>query len=317
MDFELNADERDLQEAIRRLCAGRMPMDRVRSLETTGGFDRELWDELAGAGVFSLRLAADRGGVGLGATEAVLVFEELGRALLPGPLVATHLAAGLLDRVDGVVGSVERAGSPVLVEHLDALDALVVVDDAGLWRVDREGLTGPRVERPLDPLTPVHELTVLPAGEQVGGPSDASLWRLEGAALTAALLLGISEAVLDKATAFAKERRQFGRAIGSFQAVKHLLADMLVRTEVARPAVYAAGVHLDDPELGDPSRAVAAAKAVAGTAALANARTAIQVHGGMGYTWEVDAHLYLKRAWVLDTHFGSVDHHADAIAATL
>jgi alkylation response protein AidB-like acyl-CoA dehydrogenase len=98
--------------------------------------------------------------------------------------------------------------------------------------------------------------------------------------------------------------------------VKHLLADMVVRTEVARAAVYAAGAHLDEPDAA-LDRSVAVAKHVAGEAAIANGKAATQVHGGMGFTWEVDVHLLLKRAWVLDTHFGSADRHADRVAAAL
>jgi len=92
---------------------------------------------------------------------------------------------------------------------------------------------------------------------------------------------------------------------------------MLVRAEVARAAVYAAGVTLDDPTVGDPERAVHAAKVTAGDAAVRNGKAAIQVHGGMGFTWEVDAHLYLKRAWWLDTVLGSIEEHSEALAAAL
>ena len=94
MDFELTADQVDLQEGVRKLCEGRFPMERVRGLEAQGGVDRALWRELADAGVFSLRVPEDDGGVGLGHAEAVLVFEELGRALCPARSSATHLAAG-------------------------------------------------------------------------------------------------------------------------------------------------------------------------------------------------------------------------------
>ena len=97
--------------------------------------------------------------------------------------------------------------------------------------------------------------------------------------------------------------------------MKHILADMLTRAEVARAAVYAAGVTLDDPSVGDPARAAHGAKLIAGEAGIANGKACIQVHGGMGFTWEVDAHLYLKRAFVLDTVFGSGDVHAEAMAA--
>jgi len=119
------------------------------------------------------------------------------------------------------------------------------------------------------------------------------------------------------AVAYAKERRQFDRPIGSFQAVKHLLADMLVRQEVARAAVYAAGVHLDGEQAGEAERAVHGAKLLAAEAAVANGKSAVQVHGGMGFTWEVDVHLYLKRAVALASAFGTPEEHAEALARGL
>jgi alkylation response protein AidB-like acyl-CoA dehydrogenase len=269
--------------------------------------------------VFALRLPEDRGGVGLGLTEAVLVFEELGRAAVPGPVVASHLAAGLVDgAADGsaVVGAIERPAVALLVEHLDDLDVLVAIDDDGVHVVDPAELDGRPVE-PMDPLTPMHEVAELPPGEQIGGPEVAAAWRREGATLTAALLLGLADGATSLAVAYAKEREQFGRPIGSFQAVKHLCADMLTRSELARSAVYAAAVTLDGRGVNDPARMVSAAKITAGEAATVNGRSCIQVHGGMGFTAEVDAHLYLKRALVLDTWFGSVDDHCEAVAATL
>jgi alkylation response protein AidB-like acyl-CoA dehydrogenase len=201
-----------------------------------------------------------------------------------------------------------------MVEYLDVLDELLVLDDQGVWSLDPKSLEAKAVGRPLDPLTPVHQIRHLPEGRQVAGAETAGRWALEGATLAAALLLGMAGATTDLATAYAKQRVQFGKPIGAFQAVKHLLADMLVRAEVARAAVYAAGVTLDDPVVGDPARAAATAKLTAGEAAVSNGKTCVQVFGGMGFTWEVDAHLYLKRAWVLDTAFGSVDDHAEALA---
>ena len=322
MDFELSDDQEALQEVVRKLCAGAFPMATIRSLEDRGGVERDLWRRLADAGVFSLHLPESAGGAGLGSCESVLVFEELGRALVPGPLVWTHMAAGIVDGAatgELVVGGVERRGppgrrTPLVVEHLAALDRLLVLDEAGVWEVDSAAVAGEPVQHPLDPLTPVHVAQELPGGRQVAGPDTAAAWRLEGAALTSALLVGLAGAVVDTAVSYAKERRQFERPIGSFQAVKHLLADMLVRAEVARAAVYAAGAHLDDPGIGDVHRAIAGAKLMAGDAALANGKACIQVHGGMGFTWEVDAHLYVKRARVLDTIFGPVDAQAEAMA---
>ena len=141
--------------------------------------------------------------------------------------------------------------------------------------------------------------------------------RMQGAALTAGQLLGIAEAATDLAVAYSKERVQFDRPIGTFQALKHLMADMLVRAEVARGAVYAAGVTLDDPVVGSVERAVGAAKITAAEAAIANAATSVQVHGGMGYTWEVDAHLHFKRAYALEAQFGTREDWSERIADLL
>lgn len=320
MDFELTEDQEALRDAVRGLCRSRFPMERVREVEETARVDRAGWRQLAETGVFGLRLPEEDGGAGLGAAEAVLVFEELGRALVPGPLVATHLAAGAVEGAatgERIVGLVERGRTPALVEHPASLDTLLVLDPDGVFEVDPAALDAAPVAHPSDPLTPVALVGELPAGERVAGPDVARRWRAEGGALVAALQLGIAGETTDLANGFAKERHQFGRPIGSFQAVKHILAEMLVRAEVARAAVYAAGVCVDLPEVGDPERAVAAARVVAGDAAGRNGEDCIQVHGGMGFTWEVDAHLFLKRAWVLDTTLGSPDEHAEAVAAHL
>jgi alkylation response protein AidB-like acyl-CoA dehydrogenase len=320
MDFDLSEDQQALADGIRKVCEGRFPIEVVRALEAGGGVDRALWRELAEVGVFALRLPEADGGVGLGYADAVLVFEELGRAIVPGPLLACHLAAGVIDGVDSgehIVGLVDRRDGIVLVEHFDALDELLIVDDQGVWGVDPATLDATAVARPVDPLTPVHRVGVLPQGRPVGDADLAARWALDGAVLASGLLLGIAEATQDLATAYAKQRLQFGKPIGAFQAVKHLLADMLVRTEVARAAVYAGGVTLDDPVVGDPARAAATAKMIAGEAATGNAKTGVQVFGGMGFTWEVDVHLYLKRAWVLETVFGTAEMHAEALAALI
>jgi alkylation response protein AidB-like acyl-CoA dehydrogenase len=312
MDFELTADQVDLQDGVRKLLEGRFPMEVVRGLEATDGVDAALWQDLADAGVFALRVPEDAGGVGLGAAESVLVFEELGRACVPGPLAASEIAAS-----NEVVGIVDRRRGPVAIEYFGALDRLLVLGETEVAEVDPASVEARRVDIPLDPLTPVWIADKLPIGDRVGDADLATRIRLNGALLTAALQLGLSEAVLDASVAYAKERRQFDKPIGTFQAVKHLLADMLVRTEVARAAVYAAGVTVDDPSVGDDVRAVSAAKITASEAAIKNGKSAVQVHGGMGFTWEVDAHLYLKRAWVLDTAFGTPDAHSELLASLL
>jgi alkylation response protein AidB-like acyl-CoA dehydrogenase len=158
----------------------------------------------------------------------------------------------------------------------------------------------------------------LPSGDTVADATTAEQWRLDGMILTSALQLGICEASVELGSRYALERRQFDRPIGQFQAVKHMLADMLTRTEVARAAVYAAGVTRDGKGDGSPLESTArAAKILAGDGALFCAKTCIQVHGGMGFTWEVDAQRYWKRACVLDTHHGNGDTHAEAYATTI
>ena len=304
MNFDLSDDQVALRDGIRHLCAGRFDRKRVRA-----GFDRGVWTELAEAGVFSARVD------GFGWTDVSIMFQELGRALVPGPLTWSHLAHGV---VDGIVGGVERppCGEPAFLEHREPLDAVVVIDDDGIEAVAHTSLAdAAALDWPLDPLTPVHRLDVLPAGERVGDAAAAGAWRRGGALLTAAYQVGMAQACADQATAYGLDRRQFGRPVGSFQAVKHLLADMAVRAEVARAAVDAAACALDDPESGDVARAVSGAKVLAGEAALENAKGSLQVHGGMGFTWELDVHLYLKRAWVLNTSFGSPGAHAEALAS--
>ena len=301
MDLDLSDDQVALRDGMASMLEGRFSPERIRR-----GFDRAMFDELAGAGVFSLR--AD----GFGWSDCVIVFEQLGRCCVPGPLVGSLLFGD--GRITGVVEDAE----PAWVEHLDALDDLVVLSGPDARRIEASAMSGPPSTWPLDFLTPVTRVDRLPAGDTIN--ADAAERRREGATLTAALQLGIADRCTELAVAYAKERVQFDRPIAAFQAIKHLCADMLVRTEVARAAVYAAGAHLDDVDLAsyaDLDRGISGAKVMAGEAAIANGKAATQVFGGMGFTWEVDVHLYLKRAWVLDSHFGSADLHADVVGQAL
>ncbi|MBV9293898.1 MAG: acyl-CoA dehydrogenase, partial [Frankiales bacterium] len=310
----LPTDEQlELQRGVRDLLAARWPLDRVGD-----GFDRQLWSELAATGVFSLR-----SDLGLGLAESVLVFEELGRAVVTGPLVATSLAAGH-GADDSVVALVETERPPVLVAHLDVADRALVFTADGVWLA--EPPSGQPIASPLDPLSPMSEIVApVPDGSasvSVATGADAERLRATAAVLTAALQVGLAARLTELAVDYAKTREQFGRTIGSFQAVKHICADMFVRTELARVAVHAAAVLLDDPDADDPdannaARAVAGAKLLADEAATGNGRSAVQVHGGMGFTWEVPVHFLLKRAWLHATEFGGADDHAEALAARL
>lgn len=369
MDFELSEDERALAQALRSICANRFSMELLRSRELEPDtVDRESWRELAEAGVFSLRTSEAAGGLGLGAAAASVVFEELGRALVPGPLVASELAASIIGMTGGtegnagpplpaggplppggpaagyslagqvregvalvgevrVGGSRERAGGDfpgsgrdrdgIIVEHLASLDALVVVSERSLQIVDPRALDAEPVDRSLDPLTPLWRVARLPEGEEVGGPEHSRRWRSEEVLLGAALCVGVAAATLDMAVAYAMQRRQFGRPVGSFQAVKHICADMLVRVEESRCALHAAALAIDQPGVGDPVRSVAGAALLATRAALACSKACIQVHGGMGFTWEIPAHLYLARSRVLASAMPGAGELEEVVASRL
>lgn len=324
MDLNLSEAQRELRSGLRDYLVDAWSPARLRAAADSPAFDRKAWQELAELGLFGLLLPEDAGGMGLGWADAVILFEELGRSLVPGPLATTLLAATLVpDAVEGVVeGGVILAGVDTrdphaVVEYPSVAAHLLVVDDAGLFRRPLPPEL-PAAARPLDPLTPVALLPREQAdprgGVQVGSARDAYRWRLAGTLLTAALQVGVGQGALDLAVRYAGEREQFNRPIGSFQAVKHLLAEVLVRVDLARAATLVAGVALDDPGAADPRAAVAAAKALADEAATGAGRTGVQVHGGMGFTWEVLAHLHLKRAWLWETAFGSADEHAAWLA---
>ena len=304
MDFTLNDEQVSLGGELRRLLVTACDPDRRRAaIDLPGAVDRDLWGVLGDTGVFGLVLSEGDGGVGLGFADATIVFEELGRAGVPGPVIASMLASSLVagaatgERVVGVC----EAASPQLVEHLAGLDVLLVLDADGIRSVEPALVSGQLLPRPLDPLTPVHLVPELPRGVEVGDRGAADTWRRNGALLAAAVQVGLGATAVGMAVAYAKEREQFGKPIGSFQALKHLLADAHTSVELARVAVQAAGVTIDEQGgVEEVRRAVASARLVASRAAHTATTTCIQVHGGMGYTWELDAHLLLKRVLVLD-----------------
>ncbi|MFD7852887.1 acyl-CoA dehydrogenase family protein [Streptomyces microflavus] len=315
MDFQLSDDQRALRSGMRDLLGAAFDRDGLRAaVERGGAVDRGLWRELGAAGFFALRLPEEAGGVGLGLPEAVLLFEEAGRALLPGPLVATHLAAGLVKGAaegEAVVTASEGGGLPVA--DLRGADAVLVAGGVLTGEELAAFVAGARPVRSMDPLTPLHRAEGVAAGGKglvAAAEAYPGALRGEGALLTAAEQLGSAARTTEMAVQHARAREQFGSLIGSFQAVKHLCADMLARTEPARGAVYAAAVT------GDPVE-IAAAKLLADDAAVRNARDCLQIHGGMGFTWEADVHLHLKRAWLRAARWLSAAEAEEILAAGL
>ncbi|MCB5178310.1 acyl-CoA dehydrogenase family protein [Streptomyces antimicrobicus] len=350
MDFQPTEEQRALRAGLREVLAARFGQDALRAAVAAAEagapvVDRRLWRELGDTGFFALGLPEEAGGVGLGLPEAVLLFEEAGRALLPGPLVATWLAAGT------VPGAAEGR---VLVTAYDLGDGLVTYPAEADAVLGGSGPAAVAAGRPavaagpaasVDPLTPLGRAarsegtaeapgtagsvgtagtagtpgsagsagTARPAAAGpggAGGPGEPAPYRREGALLTAALQVGSALRTTELAVAYAGRREQFGRPIGAFQAVKHLCAQMLVRAELARTAVYAAAVT------GDPVE-TAAAKLLADEAAVRGARDCLQVHGGMGFTWEAEVHLHLKRAWLRAEQWLTAAEAEEALAADL
>jgi len=322
MDFRLDEAQLELQDTVRRFCAARFAPERIAGRDGQP-IDRAAWREMAELGVFGLLVSEDGGGLGLGVVEGAIVFEQLGAHLVSGPTLWSTLAAPSIEGAasgDCLVGGVERIASddePVLVEHAEEIDSLLVLRADGVFACARSELPAVAPLAPLDPLTPVGRFDALPRGTRVGDADDASRMRLMGTVLSAAMLLGVSDAALESARRYALVREQFGVPIGSFQAIQHMLADMYVRTALARGVTYAAAAVVDDPGIGNPLATSAAAKLLAGEAALENARVAIQVHGGIGFTWEMLPNYLLKRAWVLEHAFGNADAHAFSISASI
>ena len=301
MHFLPTSEQLELQRGVRDVLSSAFPLDRL-----PGGWTPQLWQTLTDTGVFSLRTD-----LGLGLADAVLVFEELGRACVPGPLVGTFLSAEV---AEGMTTMLEADLHPMLVAHLSDSASVLVLAGADAVVVDAAAFTGELVAQPVDPLTPLIEVTSVPDGRRCG---DVDAFHRDGAVLTAALQVGLATRMTELAVDYAKQREQFGRPIGSFQAVKHLCADMFVRAELARVAVHSAAVVLDGAGDGDRVRAVAGAKLLADEAATGNARSCVQVHGGMGFTWEVPVHFFVKRAWLHATEFGTADDHAEVVADCL
>ncbi len=298
MEFRLDDGQVELQRTVRRFAEERFPLDAVAAREHAP-VDPAVWEGMAALGLFGLG--------DLGAVAAAIVFEQLGSHLAPGPVLWTVLAAGLVDGADagaGVVGGVEAGAvedGSVVVEHAGEIDVLLVLHGDRVVAHATADLGAPEPLVPLDPLTPVGRYSGLGAGTVVGDAEAAAGLRRRGTVLSAAALAGVAARALEVARAYALEREQFGVPIGSFQAVKHLLADMYVRAALAQSEAYAAAV------LEDPTRPCAAAKLLAAEAAIANAGAAVQVLGGMGFTWDMLPHYLLKRAWVLEHGFGSAD----------
>lgn len=308
MKFVLSPEQDLLAQTAARFCAAHTPP--VADVEAGRLVDRKMWRSAADIGFFSLRGDDPDLGSRSGAVDAALVAQEVGRALLPGPLTATMVAAEVIPEARGgdlVVAAVRRTRrGGALVEHPASADALLIYDNHAVRLVDSADVVWKPVEA-VDPLTPIGIIEDLPVGTLlVDGHLAAGLSRF-GRILDAAEQAGLAGRSVEQAVHYAQDREQFGRALASFQALKHILADMAVDAELAQAAaLYAAGM-LDIGAEWDGERSALAAALTAEEAARKNAERAIQVWGAMGYTWETGLHLTLRRSWAISARSGPLD----------
>ena len=335
MDFDLSADQLALRGAAAALLDGRCDMAAVRRACDRGGFDHELWQAMVDQGWTGIAVPEPLGGVGLGTVEAAVLLEQTGAHLAPVPLAQQLIALGALalgpwrerlmsgEAVACVArtplqraadGSVSGRPEPVIYgARADVLvapagDELVAVDLAGIARSPEPAMDQTRELAWID-LDGAAAVTV-------GGAAEVAAHLDRGAVFHSAEMLGAAEAVMNLAVEYAKVREQFGRPIGSFQAVKHRCADMLVDVEAMRSAVYHAAWALGAGGT-EAAETAAVAKIWCSDAAVRVAESALQVHGGIGFTWEADVHLYLKRAQLDQVSFGDARHHRSRLAAML
>ncbi|MEU7139046.1 acyl-CoA dehydrogenase family protein [Nocardia sp. NPDC046473] len=323
MRFALSPEQLDFGTSVRKLLdAGRTPAA-VRGWATGDPRPgRSLIRQLAGAGVLGLAIDDEHGGVGAEPIDLVVAFVELGRAAAPGPLVETAAAIpALLQALPDtslaarwLPGFAEGTEMGTVAFHngvaldADSAEVVLIADGGQLHTGHRTGLV-----RSIDP---ARRLFAVAADESIADDvADAIATGFDtGALACAAQLLGAGRALLDSTTGYAKQRKQFGKPIGEFQAVKQKLADVLIGLDLAEPLLYRAALTMGD---ATRSRDVSAAVIACGDAAYRAARAALQVHGAIGYTAEYDLSLWLTKVTALRTAWGTPDLHRARIADSL
>jgi alkylation response protein AidB-like acyl-CoA dehydrogenase len=353
MQFGLNESQEILKESARKFFAGECPMAEVRRLmETDTAFDAQLWSKLAEQGYTGIIFPEEFGGVGLGIVELILLMEEAGRALLPGPFYSTVVLAG---SVFHAVGSPEQKkkylekicrgearatvalpetgaswdvadiqmtavggrlkGEKLFVPDAGVADSIIVVVRNGVFLADAKA-SGIRIEPMLgmDLSRKLYSVQFDNAPvEKLGEASELSRALYIATVALAAEMVGGMQRTLDLTVEYAKTRKQYGKPIGIFQAVQHQCADMYLETESSRSAVYYAAWALQE-NAPDAAAAVSIAKIYTSDASRTVGNRGIQVHGGMGFTWENDLHLYYRRAKASETALGDATFHRERLA---
>jgi alkylation response protein AidB-like acyl-CoA dehydrogenase len=355
MNFDFTDDQRAIKRTARDFLTARYPPETVRALAADErGFTDEQWRELTDLGWTGLVVPEDDGGLGLGALELVVIQEELGHALAPTPFLST-VAATLLIVAAGTEAQRERWLGPlargearatiavwdehsgwspdrseveasggaltatkIAVPDAAAADVIVVAGADGRHYLVHTADAGVEIapEQPLDPTRKLFTVTLAGAAADPLALEPARIAHAYHTIVTAVAAenVGVAQRAMEMAVAYAKDRKQFDRPIGSYQAVSHRCAQMLLEVEGARSLAYWAGWALDH-EPGAAGRAASMAKAYAGDAGFRVTASALQVHGGIGFTWEHDLHFFLKRAQANAHAFGDSRWHRDRVAA--
>jgi alkylation response protein AidB-like acyl-CoA dehydrogenase len=331
MDFGLTDDQRDIQRTARDLLAERATFARVREHAEAGTTDEALWKELCELGWPGIAISEEYGGQGLGTMELSILCEELGRVVAPAPFLASAMAACLIEQAGSdaqrerwlpglasgeTIGALAAAvdGTAELVVSGAEADVIVLVEEDGSGRL----LTAQDAE-----VSKVAAIDPTRSAARVSAPAGAGE-QLEdgcpglGRALVAVSseLVGVSERSLEMTVAYVKDRKQFGVPVGAYQAVSHRCAQMLLDTEKARSTTAFAAWSADANPDG-LAEAAAMAKAAASDAGREVTASAIQAHGGIGFTWEADVHWLFKRAQIDSVLLGGAGRHRARVAAIL
>jgi alkylation response protein AidB-like acyl-CoA dehydrogenase len=328
VNFDFSDDQHAIKRTAKELLAERFKPERVRELAESGEYDDATWTELSELGWPGIFIGEEHGGQGLGTVELIILMEELGYSLAPLPYLS-NAAAGLVleaagsdeqkerwlpgiasGETRGTVGLLKDDGEAKLVPDADSAEVILLLGhDAG--RIVERGQAEVDPVQTMDATRRFARVRAGGAGEALEGDRIPGTSRL--AAALAAELTGIAQRAMEMAVEYARDRKQFGRPIGSYQAVSHRCAQMLLETEGARSASYYAA-WAADAEPATLPLAACMAKAYASDAGWRVCTSALQVHGGIGFTWEHDLHFFLKRAKVDALLYGSAREHREAVA---
>jgi alkylation response protein AidB-like acyl-CoA dehydrogenase len=327
VDFDLNDLQREIRDTARALLDRRVTSDRLRAAAEARATESDLWEEFCAFGWPGVAVAEGYGGAGLGLVELCVLVEQQGAALAPTPLLPTTCAALAIEtagsddqrerwlarlargEVLGAIGATSGDEVAGLAAGAPGADVVVLFDgDCGFLI---EGPVGNAA--PLATVDPLRSYGLV-AADCEPLPGDTALARAKASVAVAAELTGICQRALDVTVTYVKERRQFGVPVGSFQAVAHRCAEMLLHTESARSATYHGAWAADAAEPG-VIEAAALAKYAASEAAVEVTTSAIQAHGGVGFTWEADVHWWYKRAQLSARLLGGADEHVERLGA--